>query len=157
MSSGRKISKIRMIRVGDIMTEQVVVINEKMMIGQVAHLMLRERVSGYPIVDDGGKVIGIVTLTDLFILMDKMVAQSAADTEDEQHDNLQDIIVHFKEQPISVIMSKNVVTVDSATKLVDIVHTVVESKMHTFPVMENGKLIGILGRHDVLNATFSYA
>ena|SRR3989338_931536 len=147
MENSEKVSKIKLIFAEDIMTEEVVVVNQKMTIGQVAHLMLRERVSGYPVVDDAGKVSGIITLTDLFVLIDQMAHKKS---------ELPDRIADCKKRPISDIMSKDVMSISPKTPLDEIIHSVVEKKIHTFPVMDNDKLVGIIGRHDVLNATFVY-
>jgi len=65
----------RVIYAEDIMTEDVQVISHKASIVEVAHLMLRIRVSAYPVVDDDKKVVGIVTLTDMFKLLSEIVVQ----------------------------------------------------------------------------------
>lgn len=142
-------SKLQSILAKDIMTEDVVVINQKMLIGQVAHLMLRERVSGYPIVDESGKVCGIVTLSDLFVLINNLFKQT-------QGMDISVLISECKNRPIAEIMSKNVKTILQTTPLTEIIEDVVKLNIHTFPVMDNDKLVGIIGRHDVLNATFVY-
>ena len=54
-------------------------------------------------------------------------------------------------------MSEKVVCIASDTPLVEIVNLVVEREIHTFPVTNKGKLVGIIGRHDILNAAFCYA
>jgi CBS domain-containing protein len=131
----------------DIMTESVSVIHENMLIAQAAHLMLRARISGYPVVDPEGKVIGIVTLTDLFILVDKIGKQR----EGSWHDK----ITYVKDQAVKTIMSKNVICIAPTTPISEIVDIVVKWGVHTFPVVENEKLVGIIGRHDILNAAFT--
>jgi CBS domain-containing protein len=141
----------------DIMTEDVIVIKEEMLIGQVAHLMLREGVSGYPVVDGNRKVIGIVTMTDLFTLVDKIANNRELIWKDCYDEDFEKTLAKCKNKKVSEIMSKKIFTIAPKTPLRDVLDAVVKWNIHTFPVMDGNKLVGILGRHDVLNATFTYA
>ncbi len=147
-------SKIDSISAYDIMTENVAVVDKYKPIGQVAHLMLRERVSGYPVVDENGRVVGIVTITDLFILLNKMAKGELSDS--QAGATIGEQIASYKDRPISDIMSRDVKSISPDTRLSEIVQATVESNIHMFPVMKDEKLVGIIGRHDVLNATFVY-
>jgi CBS domain-containing protein len=151
-----KKSKLKLIFADDIMTQNVVVVKEKMTIGQVAHLMLRERVSGYPVVDEKGKVTGIITLTDLFNVIDQMIKQSKTYLKGYEEQGIENALEQVKNQPIDEIMSRHVIHILPDTSLFEIIEKVVQFKVHTFPVMKDNKLVGIVGRHDVLNATFVY-
>ncbi len=156
MTETKKKSKLKTVLTEDIMTDDVSVIKEDMLIGQAAHLMLRHRISGYPIVDDDKKVVGIITLTDLFVLIDKIVKESDTSPQGTLSGSLEEKLSLCKNMPVSSIMTKNVLSIAPKTPLIAIIETVVNTNLHTFPVMENNKLVGIIGRHDVLNATFVY-
>lgn len=143
----------------DFMNEAVLVIDQSMMVGQVAHMMLREKISAYPVVDAQKKVVGIVTVTDLFILIDKMVKAPRVHpilNEEDKESVLHQKIQELKNRPVSDIMSRNVLSIAPTTSLAAIIEAVVNWRIHTFPVMENDKLIGIIDRHDILNATYMY-
>jgi len=148
------VPKIKLIFADDIMTEHVEVIKKETLIGDCAHMMLRKRVSGYPVVDDEGKLIGIITLTDLFKLLNSLVEGATQDNEVAQ---LEENITKVKSQTIETIMSKEIFTVAPDTSLDKIIGAVAKGNIHTFPVMKDGKIVGIIGRHDVLNAAFVYA
>ncbi|HOY08876.1 MAG TPA: CBS domain-containing protein, partial [Candidatus Omnitrophota bacterium] len=62
-----------MILAKDIMSEDIEVIYEDMLVREVAHLMMRDRVSGFPVVDRSGTagMVGIITMTDLFSVLGK--------------------------------------------------------------------------------------
>ena len=141
----------------DIMTEDVVVIKEDMLIGQVAHLMLRNKVSGYPIVNESKQVVGVVTINDLFALIDRTAWDSLRSSSSKGKEDWQDKIGELKDRPIKEIMTRNVISITPETPVFDIIEAVVKWRIHTFPVMKNNKLVGIIGRHDVLNATFVYS
>ena len=142
--------------VADIMTENVEVVNKNMLVSQVAHLMLRERVSGYPVVNDDESIAGIVTLTDLFIFLDKITAEMEFDNKEGRQVSFHNKIVQYKEMPVYKIMSENMISIPSSMSLSELINIVIEKKIHSFPVVEDGKLVGIVGRHDILNAAFLY-
>ena len=134
--------------VEDIMTDEFETVSQDVTVGQLAHLMLRRRISGYPIVDDHQKVVGLVTFSDFFELID----QISINRSQEMHESIREI----SELPVTQIMSKNVVSLSAQDTLKDVIKIVTTKKVHTFPVIDKGKLIGMVGRHEVLNATFTY-
>lgn len=153
----KKTSKLDLLFADSIMTEAVHVIKRNMTIGQVSHLMLRERVSGYPVVDEDGAVVGIVTMTDLFKLIDKMLKREDGLGLDEmKKNNFEEAIKIVKDKPVTALMSKDVKFLTPETPVTQIIEAVVEKNIHTFPVIKDGKLAGIIGRRDVLNAVFVY-
>ena len=137
-----------MIVADDIMSDHVVVIYDDMLISQVAHLMLRDRVSGFPVVSKEIGLCGIITMTDLFVLLnDAGPAREAEEFHTE--------IARIKNLKVKDVMSGNIVSITPQTTLDEITRLIVEKGKHTFPVMDNGKLVGIVSRHDILNAIYS--
>ena len=140
-----------MISAEDIMSEHVAVIREDMTIKQFAHLMLRDRVSGFPVVSKGSDtIVGIITLTDLF----KIINQAAGDhSVDEFYKKLPLI----KDMKVSEVMSRRVVSIKPETKFPEIIQLLLDDVIHTFPVLaDDGKILGIVSRHDILNAAFEF-
>ena len=138
-----------MITASDIMSDGVVVIYEDMLISQAAHLMMRDRVSSFPVVSKGMGIVGIITMTDLFRIIDN----ASHSEKDEPFDRQ---INRFKEMGVGDVMTRTVISISPQTTLPEIVHLMVEKGVHAFPVLDQGKLIGIVGRHDILNAIFAY-
>lgn len=138
-----------MIKAGDIMSEDIIVIYETMLLRQAAHLMLRDRVSAFPVVNKNTGLVGVITITDLFrILGDSF--RSAGGTGFEAALNT------VKDRPVGEVMTTEVTTITRETALGEIVAMVMDRGIHTFPVVEDGRLVGIVSRHDILNATFTY-
>jgi CBS domain-containing protein len=135
------------LRAGDIMSEHVVIIHDDMLISQVAHLMLRDRVSSFPVVDGAGQIVGIVTVTDLFVLIQQAYQQTSS--------GFAQIICQVKDRKIGEVMSRQVITISPQTTVNEVVHLVVDKGIHCFPVMEGKKMVGIVSRHDILNAIFT--
>lgn len=138
-----------MITAQDIMSENIIVIYEDMLIRQVAHLMLRDRVSAFPVVNKKTGLVGIITITDLFMIINKAFTKK---TDAEFHKRL----AMFRDMTAGDVMTTKVITIKTSTTLDEIVDYVVHKKIHVFPVMENKRLVGIVSRHDILNAVFSY-
>lgn len=144
-------SRLMEITAEDIMTEDVETIKPDMLVGDLAHIMLRKGFNGFPVVDND-RLIGIVTFTDLFNLLHGVEYENINNDTNALHQK----ITQLKQWPVSKIMTTEVKTVSPMTTLSEIIEYVVVQKIHTFPVVSGGKLVGILGREDVLNATFSY-
>lgn len=133
----------------DIMSDHVVVIYEDMLIRQVAHLMLRDRVSTFPVVSEKVGIVGIITMTDLFVIIDQTFRDCSAE-------DFEDKIGEFKGHKIGDIMSRHVVTIRPETTIDEIVRLMVTQGIHAFPVLEDERIVGIVSRHDILNAIFAY-
>ncbi len=132
----------------EIMSEVVVKVEQNTSVSDVAHLMLRDRISGLPVVDKKKKVVGMLTLTDLF----KMINDAAGTTDKDFYEQ----ILFFRKRRVCEIMSRNVYAISPHTTLDKMLHLLLEKSIHSFPVVRAGKLIGIVGRHDILNAVFTF-
>lgn len=115
----------------DIMTTRVVTVKPSTPIADAARLLVRRKISGVPVVDekDKTKVVGILTEADL------LAAPSGAKT-------------------VAEVMRKRVISVAPDTSVDDIAATFVKRKIKRVPVLEGGKLVGIVSRIDVLRAKY---
>ncbi len=133
----------------DIMSEVVVAVGEDALVKDAAHLMMRDRINGVPVLDASKNIVGVLTLTDLFKAIHETIKNEDVDFLTE--------ILHRKDKKVSEIMTRNVLAISLETRLHEIIAIIIEYNIHTFPVMEKDKLIGIIGRHDILNAVFSFS
>ena len=138
-----------MIVADDIMSEDVFTVQQDMLIRQVAHLMLRKRVSAFPVVTKNGKLVGILSMTDLFMMINKAFIKK---TDDEFRKRL----AMFRDMNVGMAMTQKVVVIKPTTTLEEIVNLVVRKKIHVFPVVKKNKIVGIVSRHDILNAVYAY-
>ncbi|MDT7894514.1 MAG: hypothetical protein LASZOEIN_001269 [Candidatus Fervidibacter sp.] len=113
----------------DIMTTKVVTVKPSTSIEDAARLLVRRKISGVPVVDekDKTKVVGILTEADL------LAAPSGAKT-------------------VAEVMKKRVVSVSPDTSVDEIAEILVKKKIKRVPVIDAGKLVGIVSRIDVLRA-----
>jgi len=89
-------------------------------------------------------------MSDLFFIID----QAASDC--SSLDAFDGKIAAFKDKTVADFMSKEVCTITPDTTLKEILDKVVHKNIHVFPVMDNGKIAGIVSRHDILNAIYAF-
>lgn len=144
-----------MIKARDIMTRDVITVYPDTEILQAAKLMLDNHLSGLPVVDKGGHLKGIICQSDLmtqqkkiplpsfFVLLDSAISfTSQRDIEAE--------VQKMAAVKVSEAMTPDPVTVDPETSLEDIATLMVKHNIHTLPVFDQGGLVGIIGKEDIL-------
>lgn len=122
------------LRVRDYMTSEVLAVPPHTEIMQVVQLMIEKDVSGLLVVDADGRLMGVVTERDCI-----SVAVSAG-----YHDEWGG--------PVSEFMSAPVQTVGPDDNLIDVAVRMAASPHRRFPVVADGRLVGLLSRRDVLRA-----
>jgi len=130
----------------EIMSRFAITIKENETVTNLSHLMMRFKISGVPVLNKNGEICGIVTSTDLFNLMKKIVKNMEDGINPENYLDIQ----------IGAFMTKDVVTITEETTLYDIVKIMCTKNIHTLPVMVMSKkeIIGVIGRRDILNAFY---
>ena len=102
------------IKVKDIMTKDPITLKADDSVEKAAVIMLENTISGLPVVDDGGKVIGMITQTDIFKVMISITGihrgpiQVAVDVEDKEGvlAEVLEVIKGFKTRIVSVLTSE---------------------------------------------------
>lgn len=120
--------------VRDYMASKLICISADTDILQAVSQLLDHKISGAPVVDDKGNLSGILTERDCI-----QVAVNAG-----YFDDFGGIVSNF--------MSEQVETVSSCDNLMDIAEKFITSSFRRFPVLEDGKLVGLITRRDVLQA-----
>ncbi len=135
--------RLKKIRAEDIMSKFAITTTEDTRISDLAHLMMRFKISGIPVIKDG-KICGIVSATDLFNLMGKIIKEIGRGRAPDD----------YYATPVKELMTSNVISVQKDMNLTEIMKIMTGYNIHTLPVMESDKIIGIIGRRDVINACF---
>ena len=116
----------------DIMTRPVVSARKNASARDIAMQVLAGLYSGMPVTDDYGRVIGVVTEFDLLKQVyegRELVKLTAGD-----------------------VMTKTPITVDVNASVNEILKTMMENNIVRLPVTENGRLVGVIARCDILRA-----
>ncbi len=144
----------------EIMTAKVITATVDMDVSAAARLMLDNKINGLPVVDETQAVIGIICQSDLvaqqkkisipsfFTLFDGMFPISASKDLDREIEKIAALTVGQAMTPEAVTL-----TLDSP---IDEIATIMaERKLYTLPVVNEGRLVGVVGKEDILKIAFS--
>jgi CBS domain-containing protein len=141
----------------DVMTPKVVSIRPNASIAEMVRLMLDNRISGLPVINDHGELVGIVTEGDC-------LRRAETGTERKRPRWLEFIIgpsrlaaeyIHAHSRKVAEVMTQAPLTITENTPLDDIVHLMETIKR--LPVVRDRKVVGIVSRADLLHALASAA
>jgi CBS domain-containing protein len=140
------------VKVRDAMTEaaRLVTVSPEMTLKQVAELMLERRVSGVPVVDGDGRVVGVISEADVVRAEtggtggQGMIARARA---------VADAAALSIPRTAGEAMSSPVVTITPDEPVMEAAHRIAERGVNRLPVVDgDGRLVGIVARADVLRA-----
>ncbi|MCM8775482.1 MAG: CBS domain-containing protein [Candidatus Omnitrophica bacterium] len=140
-----------MIYAKDLMTKTAIVVPDDMQVTDLVKILRDKRIGGVPVMNKDRKIIGIVTVTDVFNAMKivrRMNRQKAA--------WLSLFTVGRKAILVKEIFSRKVISVLPDSPIEKVVELMMEKDIHTIPVMNEDQTIlyGVVGRHDVTWAAF---
>lgn len=139
------------VKARDIMTQKVVHVNKHASSQEIAEVMARHGVSGLPVIDDKGHVIGIISEKNFLARMGNIEIQSFMSIIARCLQNKGCLAVPIRKQKAEDIMTSPVITVSEDTSVADIINLFSEKKINRVPVLsQEMKLIGIVSRADVL-------
>ncbi|MEQ8187880.1 MAG: CBS domain-containing protein [Candidatus Eremiobacterota bacterium] len=126
----------------DVMTKQVITVSSDLSIRKLIQLLITERISGVPVVDDAGEVIGIISERDILKAVDRLIkVKVSLDEEREQKGSF---------NWVDGIMTKEVIFVSEDDPVEHVCKLMSERKIHRVPVMKGKKIVGIITSMDVL-------
>jgi len=147
----------------DIMTTNVITVNAGDDVEKMARLLLEHKISGLPVVDDNGKLVGVVSETDLVfqekpvkgpfyvVLFDSPIYLESPNR--FIHD-----VKRAVAQKVGDLMSAKPYTVGPDASIVEVATIMTEKGVNRVPVVDaDGKLMGIITRQDIIKASFSGA
>jgi CBS domain-containing membrane protein len=132
-----------MLKVRDIMTSEVFVLQSTQTLELVRSLMRIKHVRHVPIVDEDNAFVGLMTHRDLLAQTISHLAEI-----DEEEQEYLDRHIH-----IVNIMKTDVVTADPDLDICSAITLLLDHKYGCLPVVSNGKLVGIVTEADFLNLT----
>ena len=116
-------------KAADIMTTNVITAKKNMVLTDVIALLLRWHISAMPVVDDDNRIVGIVSEIDL---VNMTFDGNAADTTVEE------------------VMVTDIVSFNPDAQLADLVQTFSKKHLRRVPIIDKGKVVGIVSRRDIL-------
>lgn len=120
------------LRVTDCMTSKVITVTPTMQIRDAVQVLLAQGISGAPVVDDGGQIVGMLTERDCLAVA---------------------IDAGYFDEPggrVERYMTRSVDTVDPYASVMDVAVRFRDTRYRRFPVVQEGAIVGIISRRDVL-------
>jgi CBS domain-containing protein len=144
----------------DIMTKDVITVRPEVSVTELALLLASHGISGAPVVDDDGRLIGVVTENDLIDQKKKIHIPTVVTILDsvfylENPDRVEKEMRKMAGVTVRDIYSRAAVTVTEETPIDEIATIMAEKKIHTLPVMRGESLVGIIGKRDVIKTLIS--
>ena len=142
------------------MTKEVITVSPDMEITKAAKILLERRINGLPVVDAFGRLVGILCQSDLvvqqkrfpipsvFTLLESFIPLTSMKRIDKEVEKIAALTV-------KQAMTTNPVTVGPDTDIEEVARLMVDKKYHTLPVVEDEKVVGIVGKEDVLKTLLS--
>jgi CBS domain-containing protein len=142
-------------KVRQVMSSPPISVHESMTAGDVARLMMDKDIGAVVVVDDDGRLRGLITESDFtgvarcvpftMELAPVIFGSRAASLRE-----LEAIYAQAKTLPASRIMSEKVTTCQEDDDIGAVVHTMLKKKLKHVPVVRGEKVVGMVARHDVL-------
>jgi CBS domain-containing protein len=141
--------------VRDIMTRDIVKVMPDTSVSEIALLMSQHRISGVPVVDEQDRVLGVVTELDMIVRNTRFklpafftLLNATIYLETPAH--LKERLHHMLGLTAREIMSEKVMTVTADASIEDLAELMVGQRANPIPVVENGRLVGIVSRSDIV-------
>ena len=152
-------------KIREIMTTEVKVVRPDESIAEVAKRFAENDIHGAPVVDPDGKLLGIVTESDIlhatktkyvtYNMVYPSIHQFGLDfKEGVSYSELTKAFEEVKHIPISEIMTKKVICATPDDMVEEVAPMMVRNKINRVPVIEDGRVVGIVTRNDILRGLF---
>jgi CBS domain-containing protein len=151
-----------MLTAKDIMTKDVVTVAPDTSIEELSTLLVSNEISGAPVVNAEGAIVGMVTENDLISRNKRLHIPTVVSFLDaviylESSKKFSDDVKRLTATKVGDICAKKIVTITEDTTLTDIATIMSEKNVHLLPVVRSGKVVGIVGKRDVVKAVAQQA
>jgi len=141
----------------DVMTKDVITVRPEEKVENAARILLDNKISGIPVVDEHNHVLGIITEKDLMIKARELMVPFYLTLFDsiiflENPIRFNNDLKKYAASDVKEAMTDKVYSVEEDTPVTDVVAIMQKRRINRVPVLRHGKLIGIISRNDILKA-----
>ncbi len=141
----------------DIMTKEVISVLPETTLDDLAKLLIDKKISGAPVITKEGRLVGIVTENDLIRQNERFHIPTVIRLFDAfiplESDSVKDEIRRISASSVSEIATSEVISVDLETPLQEIATIMAEKGVHLLPVLDAGRVVGIIAKMDVIRGS----
>lgn len=146
-------------KVADVMTRDVITVTPETTLRELAKILSEKNINGVPVVDKDGRVLGVVCESDLvdqnrplhiptvFVILDSVIPL-------ENPWRLEKEFKRLAATTVEDIYSRPATVVSPDMDVTEVARLMGEKKFYTLPVVEEGKLVGIVGKADVIRSVY---
>lgn len=129
-------------QVKDLMRTRVLTVRETDPVEDVVDILVREHIHGAPVVDESGRLVGVVSQLDIYFGTMTRARESESDAGGEQQGKLR----------VEEIMTAPAVSADEEMDIKDLCRMMYRLRLHRVPIVAQGKITGIVSSLDICNA-----
>jgi len=146
---------VRRLRARDVMTTPVYTVRPETPVPEVARLLVERHISGAPVVDETGRLVGIVTEADLLPKEAgpaglPLTALLGPEAPPEVREHLR----RYRGRVVREVMTREVVTATEDTPVQQLAALMLRKQVNRIPIVRGERVVGIVTRNDVLRAFF---
>ena len=143
-------------RARDIMTCDIITVPVNTTISDLCRLLHQHHITGAPVVDEGGELVGIVSEKDL------VTAEVQSIQGDPSYSDIHELfssrfmnpeganVLTHRHNWVEDIMTRDVITAVEDTDVTELCRLMVDSHIHRIPILRERKIVGIVSSMDVL-------
>lgn len=144
-----------MVKAADIMKHEVISVAPDMPVTELGKLFIERDITGAPVIDAEGHLVGIVTEYDLISQNKQFHVPSLLRIFDavipiESSKEVEKEIKRMSASTAGDICTRDVVTIAEETPIEEIATVMTEKHLALLPVMREGKVVGVVGKHEVI-------
>ena len=146
--------------VEEIMTREPITVTTDTEVLRATKILLENRINGVPVVDQTGKLVGILCQSDIIAQQKKIPVPSFFSFLDgyislSSTKGMEKEIRKIAAITVSDAMTPNPVTIGPDSSIETVAALMVDNNFHTLPVVDKGVLIGVVGKEDILRTLIS--
>ena len=146
-----------MLTAQDIMTREVCTVHEETDLKELAALFVEKNHKTLPVVDDAGRLVGIISQTDLIEQDKPLHIPTVISLFDwviylESPKAFSDEVRKVSARKVGEICAREVITCTPATTVEELAGLMVEHKIHLVPVVDHERLVGVVARLDMIRS-----
>jgi len=142
------------VRAKDVMTKNVVFVEENTSLEEVAEVLNRQFISGVPVIDDNKSVVGVISEKDFLFHMGAKEKRTFMGVVAQCLKSKGCVAISMREQNAKDIMTSPAVIVDENVPVSEIANIFIEKNINRTPVVGPGqKLVGIVTRTDIVRSS----
>ncbi|HTY39587.1 MAG TPA: CBS domain-containing protein [Candidatus Paceibacterota bacterium] len=141
-------------KVSDVMEKTVITVHPQTSYKEAAKLMHDHKITGLPVVTEDQAVVGMISEKDLFRAMYPRYEEFLDDhdiDQEAQETSIEALAAH----PVVEYMARHVMTIGSNAPILKAGGLMLAHGVHRLPVVDDGRLVGIVCREDIYRAIFN--